>query len=322
MKRCNQCQSIEPDQAKFCSQCGASFGAVTPTPSQQPLRSQPAQRTQQQPAYAPTPVGAHPGAGLPYERKNYWPYALLALAAVVALGLGVAGLLRAQAAKNNPVLAAQSGESMPVTRVESQPSSPATHVTSPEPSMSVVMPENIRAYLKHVEETEKLRRSVAMKQLGVAKTLLAQLSAGATTEMLKNLMDPDADSSATPAKKVQTNMDDMRSDWRQVRDYFRSVQPPAECSTLYSKYDNAITETGAQIVDLIQIVDEAQSDPSAAVAKLEGLKGSSKGIDEAGKGSNDEVIKICNHYETKPWFEISSDFGGSGGMLQAFGGGF
>lgn len=250
-------------------------------------------------------------------RGPVWPYALLGVVVLAGLIFGAMGLLRNQNKVAEPLTQAKAEAPAPLTRVESRPAAPLTQNTAPA---AKVMPEAIRRYLLHVEETEKRRRDLALKHLGIAKVKLTELSAGGTMDALKSILgDEDAPAEPSTREKLAIDMSGMKGEWRDVRDYFRQVPPPAECNVLASRYDQALSEMGAQILDLINILETAGQDPASAISTLEGMKGASETIDKASKEANGQVQEICANYDTKPWFEIASDFGSSG-LFKAFGG--
>jgi hypothetical protein len=92
---------------------------------------------------------------------------------------------------------------------------------------------------------------------------------------------------------------------------FDSYPPPAECETIADSYSHALDETGGMIGDILDAVDLSKNDTTKALETLYGMKNTSKAIDEFGVQTDQKVQAICDHYNTRKWFSINSDFGNS-----------
>ncbi|MBL8086747.1 MAG: zinc ribbon domain-containing protein [Chthonomonas sp.] len=299
MKRCPQCQSFNAVDAKFCSNCGANLAGPAAT-YQTPQVSRPVMT--------------------PTARRAGWPLAIAVLLGIVAIGFGSAGLLKAVfKPSSSGVTQATAQPASGLTQAQAAPESGITKAPAPSRTR---MPEDVRQYLLHVEATEKQRRQIALKHLGVVRVKMTELMAGGGLDALKDIMnsDPLGEDPKSPADKLKVDFAAMRSDWRAVLDFLNTKTPPGECQALHDSYDQSVRETGAQILNLLDILDHASSDPASAVSTLEGMKGASKDIEQAARKANDEVESICQRYDERAWFSISDDFGGDGGMLKSMGG--
>ncbi len=184
------------------------------------------------------------------------------------------------------------------------------------------MPADVRAWLEHLERIERKRGELSRQ--GVAKILVmssAIQGGGAELQALKGFADaasdPDAPDPKSPAQGVGETAEEMQAAWAALQREYDAAAPPAACRPLANGYRNALRETGAMIGDLTAAIAGASADPQAAVAKLEGMKGSSARIDGYGKASDAELGRICDEYETRKWFSVAGDFGG-GGILDKF----
>ncbi len=343
MKRCPSCQTFQEVAAKFCSHCGHSFGAaVGPATAATPVRPapQPAPRPAVQQVAAPVAAGpAQYGT-----KQTKWLWGVAAVAIVLALGFGANGLLRSLAqdgaglsrttakdgsgltkttAQDNTGLTQQVAETdSGLTRQVAEPAAGVSRLETPPPPEAKKMPDDIRAYLEHVRETERRRFELATQNLADLKVKMAQLGAAGGMNALKHWLGEGGEGEGgdveTPAAELAAEAGEMRKDWDRLATFFQSVPPPRRCFTLRDRYDVALTETGASISDVMALLAGAQQDPQAAVATLERMKGTSKNIDSASRDSNGEVRGICNEYDVRPWFEIQSDYGG-GGFLSGLG---
>lgn len=278
------------------------------------------------------------------RKMPVWQSALALTVLAAGLVFGTAGLLRMRAMAQEGVAKTKSGAEGGVTRAGGQadagiasvaadpapgvtkiaagPNSGVTRIEEPPPPESTMMPDDVRKYLLHIEEVERRRRILAAKDLGIAKAKLAELSLGGSMEQIKGLLgDPnEPDTSEQPSHKVAVDMEAMRQDWLTLTQFMNSVPPPAECSHLHANFDEALGEMGTQIMTLVDILNNAGTDSSGAIGKLEGMKGSSTNIDHAAKSANEDVEAICTKYKEKPWFQIMPDIGGDGGIMKMFGG--
>lgn len=323
MKRCPRCQTMNAVAANFCASCGTPFAASPPPAGQAPRPAMPPHAGHPMPAPMVAP-----------RRRPMWPWAIVGLALLsLAIAGGVAGLARIKAQQQAGLARTTAEGNAGVTRTTADPNGGVTRVTA-DPNAGVTktmaapppetkrMPPHILDYLLHVERTERMRERVAGDHLGKAQTLMAELTVGGGMDALKALLNSDPSSDAElpkPADKAKVKIEDMKAEWKKVRDYFNSVQPPSECVTLRDQFDAALNETGAMMVDLVDILSNVGSDTSTAVASLESMKGKSVTIDKAAKAANGQVQEVCQRYDVRPWFEIQADFGGNSSILKMIG---
>lgn len=255
----------------------------------------------------------------PYAAQTRGRNAVLAAigaAALIGVVLGVAGyaFLSKQGQRAPDVLARQSALPPPTL---------AKQGVAPPPALEkerLRMPADIRAYLEHVERIERKRADLSKRCLGTLFAVLPAAQQGLGLQGLKDLVagaqDPEnAPEPKTGVDEVKERAGTMRGQWDALNREFASVAPPAECAGLADSYGRTLRETGAEISDILDTVATASDDPSKAVAGLEAMKGQSKGIDQTGTQADREVGRICDKYETRKWFGISSDFGAGGDLL-------
>lgn len=166
------------------------------------------------------------------------------------------------------------------------------------------------------------RQDLAKDQLTEATTALAGDEAGDLNSALQ-AADGDDDSPQPDHAKADKAAGDtrgMRQSWVQLTQKFNSVPPPSECKDLANTYDQVLRETGAMMSDIIDAIELASNDRTAALKKLYGMLGKSGShIDEPAKRSDGMVSDICNKYATTKWFSITADVGDSS-MLSGAGG--
>lgn len=289
-----------PDNAQFCMQCGARF---EPAPQ------------------APPP--APPSADAPKRPKWIALGAVLVLVAALGIYLGASGLLKSRAAEpSGRLLQARGAQTTPgLLESQARPDSGLPQSRGPEPRQRVEMPADVRAWLEHLERTEKRRIELTQDQLGGLMVRMVALKMGGAIEVLKGLTSDDPDAPITPPHEdFKAEIAKIRSTWNELNDGFNSVPPPEECVPIQRSYDQALRETGAMMQDVLAIVNDSTDKPDEAVAKLIKMQGGSTSrIDEPARRTDRQVADICDKYETRKWFDITGDVGG-GGMLQKLGG--
>jgi hypothetical protein len=65
------------------------------------------------------------------------------------------------------------------------------------------------------------------------------------------------------------------------------------------------------ITDVMDALTASKEDPQKALQSLYGMKNQSTAIDQYGNETDRKVGDICDKYDTRKWFSISSDFGNS-----------
>ncbi len=262
----------------------------------------------------------------PGSRGKAWVYVACGVFGVLALlgGLMATGALRFGASQTlDPNLQAtgRTGPStLPATGEQGPNSLSVTGQAQPNlPAVGqkVVMPDDVRKWLEHLERIEKRRVDMASRQVGQALEMLVALQAGGTMPMLQGLLDEAATGEDQnikgPVKDTVDSAEKIRADWRQLNEDFNSYPPPAECVPIRNDYDVALRETGAMISDILGAVERADEDRSGALAALMKMRGTSKHIDASAVDTDDGVQRICDKYETRKWFKVTADIGG--GMM-------
>jgi hypothetical protein len=259
----------------------------------------------------------------PASKGKVWAYVAVACVAILALlgGLFATGALRFGASQNvDPNLRA-SGSQGPSTLPSSGEQGPnslgVTGQSQPNlqsEGQKVVMPDDVRKWLEHLERIEKRRMDMASRQVGQALEMLIALQAGGTMPMIQGLLDEAATGEEQPMKgPIRDTVDSaeqIREGWRVLNADFNSYPPPAECVPIRNDYDVALRETGAMISDILGAVANAEADRSGALAALMKMRGTSKHIDASAVDTDDGVQRICDKYETRKWFKVTADVGG------------
>lgn len=241
-------------------------------------------------------VGA-PGKG------SFWAGVLVALgaAALIVGGLAFSGLLRVRAPSAPPG---------PIVKAE-----PTTPLATRAPERKT-MPDDIRAWLEHLEETEKRRIDLSQRQIMSLMVEMQRLKASEFTDALSELMgDPfdEGKKDAPSIEKARSIASDVKPAWQDLKTFFESMPPPEACRTIAADYGQTLQETGATVSDILGIVETAQGDPQGAVEKLRGIMKSHKSmIDEPAVRADRGVQAICDEYDTRKWFDIKADVGGGG----------
>lgn len=184
------------------------------------------------------------------------------------------------------------------------------------------MPDHIRKWLEHLEETENRRNDLASQQIANLTVAMAQMQTSRITELLEEINSDDS------GQQESSHLDDLkisseakRQEWQNLTDFFLSYPPPAECISIQGTYLETLGETGAMMTEILDAMAEAQSDPQAAIAALTKMKGTSSGrIDRSAQATDEQVADLCSSYDTRKWFKISGDVGG--GILGQLGLGF
>jgi len=222
---------------------------------------------------------------------------LAGLVALAALGFGTAGLLK--------VL----GKIQQIT---------------PEKK---VMPDDVRAWLEHLEKTEKKLVEMTTGQISQAAVLAFQLkSLGGTAESLLEQMAEGVDESdvKSPAAPAEDKTKEIVAQWTELRTFFESMPPPAECRPIYDDYARSLDDSQYYMQTILQALNDMSTGaakPEDLIAKLQGIKNDNRNhLDAYRKKADEGVGTICDKYDTKKWFSITPDVGGEGGMLKSLGG--
>lgn len=175
------------------------------------------------------------------------------------------------------------------------------------------MPDDVRAWLEHLERIERKRVALAQKQLAQVLVVGTQLKGTGIADILGSMLS-DGEESTTPPEieKAQSTIADVRKPWAELADEFNTLPPPPGCQEVAVAYDQTLRETGATVGDIQDVVTNAMADPQAAIEKLQAIRGShTSSIDDAATRTDKGVQAICDAYDTRKWFSITRDVGGS-----------
>lgn len=322
---CSKCGKAVVAGATFCMHCGQPLAPARPQTAA-PGFSQPA------PAF-PSPDSAN-------GKKTTTIAVVTALAMILAIffGLKASGMLQLGATSPKLQALRAEGEVPKQELLKSEGTSPQQDILRAEGStpnqdllraegsttppildrtqQSVVMPDDIRKWLEHLERIEKRKNDLSMKQLAQLTVLMQQMKVlGAGMDMLNDNGEGD---SPQPTDTAKAKFDDMRPEWNRLIADFNSYPPPAECKPIADDFYRAVSEVPGMNSDLAEILTGAAQDPASALEKVYKIQNTSVNVIDKFFGEADERIgRICRKYETRKWFEIKTDVGG--GLMSKFG---
>lgn len=235
--------------------------------------------------------------------------------AVVAiiLGLGATGVLKLWGPEqSSKTLAARGAPPNNVLRAQAAPPAAVTKEEVP------VMPDDVRKWLEHLEKCEAQKVEISLKQQAEMTKFGQMVSALGSGIGLMNPYDQTEDGDVkSPDKVTQGKFLDLKPDWEKLIDYFHSFPPPAECVPIASDFDRSLSEIPGMTDDIADVLNTVQSDPSAALVKINTLKSKSyNDIDRYFARCDERVADICKKYQTRKWFNIKSDVSGAGSMVK------
>ncbi len=202
-----------------------------------------------------------------------------------------------------PVLAAEGGTPPPMLQAQGSTGPPSLNQESG-------MPAAIRDYLEHVRRCEGRRTSMASAQVADAVGMLTDLQ-GANMAGLFDEDGPPVEKMPSPTGKVMDSARAMRANWDDLLRTFDSVSAPAECAPIKSYFDRVIRETGLMMLEITDAVQRSGSDRQQALRVLIGMQGKSASrIDRPAREADALVEGVCARYNTRKWFDITSDVGG------------
>jgi hypothetical protein len=326
---CPKCGKGVQAGAAFCMHCGQGVAA-------QPAASQPVAAASKPMAAAPMmgrPAPAFPTPNAPSSKKTTVIAIGTALAMVLALffGLRATGLLRfgASTPKIDNLKAEGNIPNQDLLRAEGQ--APDNNLLKAEGSTSaapvarhaeqIVMPDDIRKWLEHLEKIEKRKNDLSMKQLSQMAVLMQQMKVLGSGMGILNEEEGGFGGDTGPSETAKGSFDALRPEWNQLIADFRSYPPPAECRPIADDYFRAVSEIPGMNSDLAGILESIAGNPENAASALEKAmkiqNTSANVIDKNLKETDNKVGDICRKYETRKWFEIKTDVGG--GLMGKFG---
>jgi hypothetical protein len=311
---CPRCGKALPPGAGFCMHCGQMLAQPSASAGGAAITARP--------------------AAAPRSGSKLWVAVLLTALGAAALFsmLFATGVLRfggsqkpgyalavggSQANANLPATGNQGSDNLAVTGAQPPPNLPAQ-------AEKVVMPDNVRRWLEHLERIEKRKIRLVNDQISKALVQLQYLlGAGATADMLKGLIEEantGEEVQGTPAQSTEKSISELNVDWDRLVADFNSYPPPPPCVPLRNEYDQHIREVRASIGDILRAFQTASESPEAAIQILRNIQGAhKKDLDAAGEKSEKLLEEICARYNTRQWFHIDPDPGKGKGLLGARG---
>jgi hypothetical protein len=224
-----------------------------------------------------------------------------------------------------PIQATDPGLEIP-TQLGFDPSTPDLNLgydpQNPNVQLADKMPPEVRAWLLHLERTERERQRLSKAHIGQALAMLV----GGTRTMYDGLLDDTSGEMGTDHlqnpevnRQISGKAPQMRQGWKDLDQFFNSKQPPVECIPIKNAYEQCLDETGSMMRELIDVLEDSGSpdaDLSQLMQRLTGMQGqSAERIDVYGHQTDGLVGDICQKYEAFKWFSISGDIGGGLGSL-------
>lgn len=270
-----------------------------------------------------TPLGPTtrfcPNCGFSLDARGGKGFGVGILVGVASLGLAIAalalsGVLRLQG-NDNAIKA---------------PTVQAAPIEAPKQKGRDGMPDDIRDWLEHLRRTEEKRMSLARSQITNLMVSMEEIKGAELGNQLSDILggDPmEGEREAPSVSKARDIAANVRSEWKSLNTEFESKVPPEACHTIAADFGQALSETGATVGDIIDIINNLGTDPHGAVNRLrEIMDANKKMIDEPAIRADKGVQAICDQYGETKWFSIKGDVGG-GGMfampsIPSVGGGF
>lgn len=322
---CPRCRGAVPQGAFFCPNCGNDLRAMlgVPIPGSQPTQAnvpynppapQPISvKEQLRQARKAGPTDYYQGASGPYDQRKSplsWIFAIAFLAVLAMLGLFALNMLKKTGSESPGNFLAKKGQEPPPFLVKTGETAP---VLEDHSEAAKKMPPEILRWLEHLERIERKRGTLAQQGLSSLMVLAQGAQFGTDIKGLQDLAsgDPEANMPESAADKVGNEGVKTREQWVALKREFDSVPPPQECQTIADSYTHALEETGSMISDVMDAIAVSKEDTQKALQSLYGMKNQSGAIDQYGNETDGKVKDICDKYDTRKWFSISSDFGNS-----------
>lgn len=220
--------------------------------------------------------------------------------ALAVIGLSMSGLLRFKAPE---------APQAPIVK--------ATEVAPPVVRSKDGMPDDVRAWLEHLERIERKRIELAQTQIMGLLVSMEEIKGAELGDALADILGGDPTQQeqreAPSVGKAKQIADEVRPKWKELAVEFEAKEPPEECKTVAGNYDQALRETGATVSDIIGVINTEAGEPQTAIQKLrEIMTNHKKMIDEPAKRADTGVGDICDKYGVRKWFDIKGDVGGGG----------
>jgi hypothetical protein len=304
---CPRCGKVSPAGVAACTNCGTPLGNPSPTQS----------------VTMPAAAASLSQAYDKQKRRNSTVIAVIAAVAIVALvmlltvrGLSALGI----GAKADETKALSSKGKLPgvILTAQGKPISPV--LTRPAPDQER-MPDDVLAWLRHLEKCEAMKVEIAGDQAAEMAVLQTKLSALGAAIGLTDPYDQSTEGAQdqSPDSYIKGKMMDLRPQWEQLLDYFHSVTPPAECRPIADDYERGLGEIPGMMGDLADVLNMASTDPANALQSVKKMQNSSYDINRSFARTDQKVGAICAKYNVNKWFNIKQDVE-VGGMMGTGGG--
>lgn len=293
---CAQCGNAFRPGDRFCSLCGAPAVAV----------AAPEAQTRQ----AQTPQARDLYATAPRSWKKPALFVGLTLLLLAFLWTGQAFLRRDVPTPTEPVLRAVLPPETPMLQRPAE-QAPVLQQPTQQPAQTR-MPDDVRAWLEHLERIERQRQEVATRELSGLLVQFVTLQAGATMGKIQGLLgDPLAPEPAPPTHDIRDAGQRIRQQFAALRAEFDRVPAPPQCIHAHASYSQTLGETSVMVNEVLTALEQSAADPQAAVAALTGMRGTSaQRIDAHAREADSRVAEIFAYYNEPKWFSIASDVGG------------
>lgn len=165
-------------------------------------------------------------------------------------------------------------------------------------------PADVIDYLKHLQRVEAQRQAMQ-------RDLTPAFNAFVNAMALRATIDESQFQQRMSA--VQQAPQDYTQKWSQLSQLFESKQPPPTCQPLHEAYRKMLSATIAYMTRVYLALEQAQTDPNAALQALSQMQGSaSTDVDTQILQANFELQNVLEKYDLRryfPGFVISGDSG-------------
>jgi zinc-ribbon domain len=301
MMNCPHCGKSVVKGTAFCVHCGSPLptGTATPIPQVATITS---------------------GVDSAFAEQKRKQNMILGIVAVAAILLAIIG---GKAISNALGFGAKSPNEQVLQAKAKSPSEPLLQATGKQEGTSLAqtaqapleMPADVEAWLRHLEKCEAMKIQIGGDQSAEVSLWIQKnqaLGAGmGLTDPYDQAQGDDADKA--PNDYTKGKILDLRPKWQELIDFFRSVPPPEECRPLADDFDRAVSEIPGMMGDMGDILNQASTDPTAAMQGIQKMKsGSYANIDRYFARADEKLGAICAKYNKTKWFNIKQDVGGGG----------
>lgn len=182
------------------------------------------------------------------------------------------------------------------------------------------MPEDVLAWLRHLERCEKQKEELCQKELTQAGVLKKFAEIGGIRP--GDFDDPEAALDRKPGTQEKVAVEGFEEKWESLINFYHSLTPPAECIPTANKFNQHVSEVRnymGQIRKIFDAIGNDMGDQDKMKSYLDECRKmidtNKASIDVAGNEADKQVQAICDKYEVNKWFSIKEDVGGGIGDL-------